>query len=233
MYCTQCGNAISLSDKFCNKCGSEKRNGATHDPGDRQQLPKFGNPYTKWWGEIPEKKVFSSPYEWLNQKNTLLVFDNHLALMPGADKRNKIVNFLAATPLSFTLVGGPLVAGRSIMDKIKNTSEGFDSEIKYEIFSNGGFVWCRKNDAEIWEFQKKGFLGKAAPAFYAIFCPFVSILGNLPFLFPLTDTQESMTNPYKKIGCKIVVKNTNLSDKEITDTYYSVYKNFCYGQIGQ
>jgi len=229
MLCTQCQNDIGANDRYCSNCGNKTTaldNKVTQVLINQYQLPRFGNPYTKWWAEIPEKKSFPAPYEWLNQKNTLLVFDNYLALTPGVEKRSKVINFISGTTFSWTLLGGPLVAARSIKDKISNSSEGFDSDVKHEIFDKGGFVWCCKHDAEIWEFQKKSIIGKGSPAFYALYGEFFSISGKIPFLFPLTDTQESMTNPYKKIGCEIVVKATNLSDKEITPTYIETYKNY-------
>ncbi len=99
MFCSQCGNEIELSDKFCNKCGAAalKPNvNATPTTITSQQMPHFGIPYAKWWGGLPGIKPFPEPYEWLYQQNTLLVYGNHLALVQGAEKRSGFANMMTS-----------------------------------------------------------------------------------------------------------------------------------------
>ncbi len=188
-----------------------------------QQIPNFGSPNAKWWGELTEKKTFPKPYNWLNKKNTLLVFENHLALMPGAEDRSETANML--TSGAFALVGGVIGAARSVKDKISNKLESFDSVRSRDLFNAGNLLWCKKIDAEIWEIQKKRFLGMKTPSHTALYCRFVSLTGIIYYLFPLQETQESFLDPVNSIGCKIVIKANGLSDNEALIAYKNLFKN--------
>src|SRR5437870_2285355 len=121
MFCSQCGNEINLSDKFCGKCGTAALKpsvNATPATVTSPQMPHFGSPYTKWWGGLPGIRPFPEPYEWLYQQNTLVVFDNHLALVRGAEKRSGFANMM--TSGGFGLVGGVFSAARGVKDIISN-----------------------------------------------------------------------------------------------------------------
>lgn len=145
MFCTQCGNEIDLNTKYCDNCGIAvlKKNISVRPSVEKiLQMPNFGNLHTKWWGRVPETEPFSEPYEWLNKKNTLLVFEKHLALVPGAEKRNKLAD--ASSSGQLVLVGGAFSVVRTIKDKISNKLEDTSSEWARNLFDTGELIWCQK-----------------------------------------------------------------------------------------
>lgn len=226
MFCSQCGNAINLSDKFCGKCGTAALKpslNAIPAAVISPQMPNFGGPHTKWWGGLPGIKPLAEPYGWLYQQNTLLVFDNHLALVRGAEKRSAFAS--AMTSGAFGLVGGVLGAARSVKDKIGNKFTNTDTERTQDLFNAGEFVWCKKTDAEIWEVQRKRFLGMKTPSLYALSCAFNSLSGILQFLFPLNDTQESFKSPIDNLGCKIIIKAKGLTEDEAPIAFKNLFKD--------
>src|SRR5687767_10545509 len=127
MFCSQCGNAINLSDKFCSKCGTASTTNlqSTTTAVFSPQMPNFGSPYARWWGSASAVTPFREPYEWLTERSTLLVFDNYLALVRGAEKRSDAADSVTSGAF-FGLVGG-VAAGlfgtaRALKDKISNKS---------------------------------------------------------------------------------------------------------------
>ncbi len=225
MFCSQCGNAINLGDKFCVKCGTIASTPSIHSTSAATitpQMPNFGNPYAKWWAEASAVTPFPEPYEWLAQRSTLLVFDNHLAVVPDSEKRSDVADLTTA----FALVGGVFGAARAIKDKISNKFTNIGSEQALDQFDAGKFVWCKKTDAEIWEVQEKRFLGMKGPSLYVLSCSFNSLLsGTLRFLFPLNSTQESFKNPIDNIGCKFIIKAEGLTEDEALIAYNNLYKD--------
>lgn len=224
MFCSQCGNAINLSDKFCVKCGTIASTPSIHSTSAAvisPQMPNFGNPYAKWWAKASAVTPFPEPYQWLTQRSTLLVFDNHLAVVRYAEKRSDVADLSTA----FALVGGVFGAARAIKDKISNKSTNIGSEQARDLFNAGKFVWSKKTDAEIWEVQQKRFLGLKTPSLYVLSCAFNSLVGSLRFLFPLNDTQESFMSPFNNFGCKIIIKAKGLTEDEASIAYKNLYKD--------
>jgi len=133
MFCRQCANEINLNDKYCNKCGTAilaSHNDPTQKPVTKPQTPNFGSPKAKWWGKLPEKKSFPKPYEWLNEKNTLIIFDNHLALVRGTEESSqaaKMMTAVGAGGLALLPVGIAVGAARNLKDKITNKLDNYDS----------------------------------------------------------------------------------------------------------
>ncbi len=226
MFCSQCGNALNLSDKFCVKCGTAVSIPRVHlQPAAAisPQMPHFGSPNAKWWGKATAATPFPEPYEWLSQRNTLLVFGNHLAIVPNAEKRSETADLV--TSGAFALVGGLFGAARSIKDKLSNKSTGIDSEQASNLFDAGEFVWCKKTDAEVWEVETKRLLGYPMSSYTALSCTFNSLTGSLRFLFPLDDTQESFMSPVNNLGCRIIIKAKGLTDDEASIAYKNLYKD--------
>src|SRR5438876_948845 len=84
---------------------------------------------------------------------------------------------------------------------------------------------CGTADAEIWEVQRKRFLGMKTPSLYALSCVFNSLAGTLHFLFPLNDTQESFKSPIDNLGCKIVIKAEGLTEDEAPIAFKNLFKD--------
>jgi hypothetical protein len=189
------------------------------------QIPNFGNLTAKWWGGLSDIKPHPEPYKWLYEQNTLLVFDNHLALVPGTEKRSEIADAITSGALG--LMGGVFAVARIAKDKIINKSIEYDSIRTHQLFNVGKFVWCKKADAEIWEIQKKRFLGMETPSHMALYCKFNSLLGRLNFMFPLVHSQESLlASPIDNLGCKIIIKAKGLTDHEAEIAREDMYKKF-------
>lgn len=189
------------------------------------QVPNFGSLKTKWWSHIPNKKAFPEPYDWLNQKATLLVFENHLALICGAKEGDRVLN---AAP-AFGLVGGGIIASAIIIkNKISNKLDSYDCIRAQELFNAGQFIWCKKSDAEIWEIKRKWgiewSIGCKEQSNYAIHCKFISLTGTLPILFPLEHTDATTWNGAKSMGCKIIIKANGLTDAEAATAYNNLFK---------
>jgi len=83
MFCSRCGTQLSDTDRFCSKCGKAAAMRApiheqhTPDSKSTSNIPlSFGSPVTRWWLPFKGKGAFPAGYEWLEQRNTLLVCRN-------------------------------------------------------------------------------------------------------------------------------------------------------------
>ena len=165
------------------------------------QMPSLGILKTRWWGHgyLREKKAFTEPYNWLNQEQTLLIFKNHLGLVPGM-KEIQTHDFLKVAE-AMGAMGLVVSAGRSIKNKIINISDSYDPISTQALFDTGQFIWCEKSDAEIWEIRRKWgikwSIGGDERSNYAIYC--------------------------KSIGCKIIIKADGLTDDEADIAYRSLF----------
>jgi hypothetical protein len=234
MFCSQCGTAIDSGDKFCGKCGK-----AILVAGDQTtvatvastQMPNFGTPNARWWYGINGVQPFPSPYGWFYQVNTLLVFDKYLALIPGKKEQSEIGEFFASG-VGFGVFGLVTGAIGSVAMDIKNRldkkSAGLDSEKAASLFELGTFVWCKKEDAEIWQVKgKKNWLGKEPAPSSVLACSFNSKLGPLPHVFRLVNTDVPMfaRDHIGDIGCRIVVKANGLTDDETKKVFSDFFKD--------
>lgn len=234
MFCSKCGKKITNVDKFCGSCGvllhaendhAEQASTATH------QLPVFGNVKSKWWGGLATLatiRTLPKPYDWLYGNNTLMVFENHFVLIPGAEKRSGLANTMTSgiVPAVGLLFG----AARIIKDKISNNAASLTASELTQQFCAGELVWCRKDDAEIWALKGKRFLGigQDSAAQNMLSCKFNSLNGVLNVLFPLDErnAQESMLgDPFASLGCKIIVKANGLTIIEVQEAFKGFYKD--------
>lgn len=189
--------------------------------GDLTGDAQLRQPVYKMVGGLPGIKPFPEPYGWLYQQNTLLVFDNHLALVRGAEKRSGLANMMGG----FGLVGDVFSAARGVKDIISNKFTDLDSKRASDLFNVGELVWCKKADAEIWQVQRKRFLGIETPSSNVLSCAFNSLTGTLHFIFPLVNTQESFKSPIDNLGCKIIVKAKGLTDDEVLIAFKDLFKD--------
>lgn len=234
MFCPNCGSQLSGQDNFCARCGQQRRElpqpsaQSRHSP---TRVPTLGVLKTKWWTDRPVNAAFPPPYDWLNGGAILHVFVEHLAFQNGKEHRSAAADVvtsgaMAGFGLAGALVGGAFGVARSIKDNISNRIQTQEDEKLQSLFESGALVWCSKADAEIWEIKQKRFFGLATPSRYALYCPLESTAGNLKFLFPLTQTQESLLDPYKSLGCTFSVKAQGLSEDEADRAFTAMFDEF-------
>ena len=81
MFCSQCGTQMDEADRFCAKCGkstttvpvSVHAQKASSFEREVAAPLSFGVPENRWWLPFKGKAPFPAGYEWLEQRNTLLV----------------------------------------------------------------------------------------------------------------------------------------------------------------
>lgn len=220
MFCSKCGSSTAPSDTFCSKCGSllsVQKADSSADSRTTAPPASFGKVNTKWWAQPPLQFSLPDPYDWLNGPTNLLVFDNHLSIVPGKDKAVRGSDALAA----LALLGGALLVARSIKDKIRNKLDTYDSVRVLNAYEAGRLIWCKKSDAEVWEVRHSR--GVEPAVLRALYCAYVSLAGPLPFLYPLENPQSMWLNPIRALGCRSVVKATDVPK---TDGYMEYLRLF-------
>jgi len=232
MFCTQCGHEFGTADSFCATCGTSSERVASSPAAalgapvaNGITIPAFGRAKLKWWGHLPPVKAnFPEPYSWLLKDITLTVFENYLTVTPGSEHRSEAADI--ATGGGMPLVS--LVAGsvRSVKDKVVTALGTPSSEAFQQSFAAGELLWCRKNEAEVWEFQQKRFLGLKTPSRYALICRLTSTSTKIRFVFPLDRTQETFFDPVSAIGCHVTVKANGIREDEMVAAYADAVRSF-------
>jgi hypothetical protein len=85
MMC-KCGAELRDTDLFCPRCGLPVPEAKTKLPTGfqpRPTTPYFGRPKNRWWLPFHGKSDFPRGYEWLDERNTLLICADHLVLLQG------------------------------------------------------------------------------------------------------------------------------------------------------
>ena len=211
MFCSRCGSSAAPNDTFCSKCGSllsDQKVPLSADSLTTEPPVSFGKVITKWWAEPPLQFSLPDPYDWLNGPTNLLVFDNHLSIVPGKDRAVRGSDVLGV----FALLGGALLAARSIKDKVRNELDAYDSTRVLRQYEAGKLIWCRKSDAEVWEVRHSR--GVEPTVLRALYCAHTSLAGPLPFLYPLENPQSMWLNPIQTLGCRVLVKATDMSKSD-------------------
>ena len=233
MFCTQCSRRLAATDHFCGACGVATAL-VRNDPesssfapaaANKTVIPAFGRARLKWWGHLPPVRVnFSEPYSWLLKDITLTVFENYLTVTPGSERRSEVADIATGGGMPLvTLVAGSV---RSVKDKIDTAFGTPSSEAFQQSFTAGELLWCRKNDAEIWEFQQKRFLGLKTPSRYALSCRLTSTSTTIRFIFPLDRTQATFFDPVNAIGCHITTKVNGIKEDDMVAVYADAVRSF-------
>lgn len=223
MFCNQCGTKAINDARFCSKCGAA----LSVTPAVTQQKSEylssasntaplsFGTPITRWWGSFKGKSSFPKGYEWLEQRNTLLVCRNHLVLLQGDEKRSAALNIIQA----MGLIGGVVGAIRSFKDVISNKKFELSGELSARLFEDKLMVWCKKSDAKIWRYHEKPWMFIKSSS-EQLYCKFNSQAGDLHSCFVLWCTAESggqCKGDIDEFGCQIVDVGHNIPDKKVPD----------------
>ncbi|GJQ56566.1 MAG: hypothetical protein HKUEN07_31350 [Rhodocyclaceae bacterium] len=191
----------------------------------RVVIPAFGRARLKWWGHLPPVKVaFPEPYSWLLGDITLTVFENYLTVTPGSERRSDAAGIATGGGMPLvTLVAGSV---RSVKDKVVTVLGTPSSEALGQSFAAGELLWCRKNEAEIWEFQQKRFFGLKTPSRHALNCSLHSTSRKIRFLFPLDRCQETFFDPVNAVGCGVIVKASGIKEDDMVEAYADAVRSF-------
>jgi hypothetical protein len=155
---------------------------------------------------------------------TLTVFENYLTVTPGADRRSEVADIVTGGGMPLvTLVAGSV---RSVKDKVVTALGTPTVDALQHTFAAGELLWSRKNDAELWEFQQKRFLGLKTPSRYLLNCSLNSPSMKIPFLFPLDRSQETFFDPVNAIGCSIVVKRAGIREDDMVGACAEAVRSF-------
>ena len=182
MFCSQCGMRVVSGARFCSNCGAPLAN-ASSDVAQVTNKPPlvtdFGsavlrNAVNRWWLPFKGKGPFPSGYEWLEQRNTLLICPQHLVLLQGDEKRSAALDIISA----MGLVGGVVGSLRSLKDVVTNRKFELSSALATRLFNDRLMVWCRKSDALIWQYHEKPWMFIKSSS-EQLYCQFNSKAGVL------------------------------------------------------
>jgi hypothetical protein len=216
MFCTHCGKEINLTDKFCASCGNSlsQDNSKFTFRANQKDVPYFGKPLRKWWLSFGCKNNFSNEYSWISERNTLIIYQDYLALFRGDEKRSYALDVVSA----MGLVGGLVAGVRSVKDQM-NTNEQFslDTDALQKLFDEKLLVWCKKDDAEIWRYNEKPWMFIKSSS-EQLFCRFESSSNSINAIAKLWCTAESGGHAKGDVdgfGCKVIHKANNISEKDV------------------
>jgi Predicted membrane protein len=223
MFCSQCGIQVNDDDRFCAQCGNSL--GSIPVSNNHQKAPNavrevstrlsFGIPETRWWLPFKGKASFPTGYEWLEKRNTLLVFRNHLALVEGDEKRSAALDVVQG----MGLVGGIVAAVRGVKDSFLNKKLELSAEQAERLFEDRLLVWCKKSDAIIWRYHEKPWMFIKSSS-EQLYCPFSSKDGTLhacAVLWCTADYSGHGKGDIDGLGCRIVDAGQNLSEKKVPE----------------
>lgn len=223
MFCSQCGIQMDEADRFCTKCGkstnaapvSVQAQQASTSVREAATPLSFGIPETRWWLPFKGKASFPAGYEWLEQRNTLLVCRNHLVLLQGDEKRSAALDVVQV----MGLVGGMVGAVRGVKDSFLNKKLELSVEQAERLFADRLLVWCRKSDAVIWRYHEKTWMFIKSSS-EQLYCKFNSIAGILHACSVLWCTDQytgSAKGDIEVLGCQIVDSGHNLPEKKVPE----------------
>lgn len=223
MFCSQCGTQINDSDRFCAKCGNPTI--AASVPVNAQQNSLSGNgivaplyfgvPENRWRLPFKGKKSFPPGYEWLEERNTLLVCRNHLVLVEGDEKRSAALDVVQA----MGLVGGVVGAVRGVKDSFLNKRLELSVEHTERLFEDRLLVWCKKSDAIIWRYHEKPwmFIKSSSEQIYCQFQSKAGILHACSVLWCTADGTGHGKGDIDGLGCRVVDAGHNLPEKKVRE----------------
>lgn len=178
-------------------------------------LLSFGAPETRWWLPFKGKASFPAGYEWLEQRNTLLVCRNHLILVEGDEKRSAALNIVEA----MGFVGGIVGAVRGVKDSFLNKNLELSIDHAERLFAEKLLVWCKKSDAIIWRYHEKPWMFIKSSS-EQLCCPFNSKDGTLHACAVLWCTAEYTGHgkgDIKGLGCRIVDAGHGIPEKKVPE----------------
>lgn len=237
MLCPTCGKNTEGNLAYCTHCASrlprvvryEEMQVLSEAPEPaltaNLDMPYFGPPVARCWGPFKGKSSYPLGYEWISQRNTLLICEDHLLLINGDEKRSGALDILSA----MGLVGGVVSAIRATKDALANNRFNLTSSAATTLFLEMQLIWCAKSDAEIWRYEKKPWMFIKSHA-DQLYCKFNSMAGTIHCCLVLNST-DSTTAKYQEENeaefpqtwsgididslFKVIVIKRDVPDKEI------------------
>jgi len=222
VFCSQCGTRANEAARFCSKCGTALEIAPAISPSERARLATssaqplaFGVPVNRWWGPFEGKAPFPLGYEWLQQRNTLLVCRNHLVLLQGDEKRSAALDIIQAMGLVGAMVG----AFRNLVDVVSSKKLELSGELASRLFDAKLMVWCKKNDAVVWRYNEKPWMFIKSSS-EQLYCKFTSQAGDLHACFVLWCTANYTGHgkgDIEGLGCQIVDVGHSIPAKKVPE----------------
>ncbi|MBC7860510.1 MAG: zinc ribbon domain-containing protein [Burkholderiaceae bacterium] len=223
MFCSRCGVVATDEARFCSKCGTSLDEDldplarSTHQPAIAMEADplSFGNPSNRWWVPFMGKNSFPSGYEWLEQRNTLLVCPNHLVLLQGDEKRSGALDIIQ----SMGLVGSAVGVIRNLKDAVANKKFELSGALATRLFEEKLMVWCRKSDAVIWRYHEKPwmFIKSSSEQLYCQFNSKAGVLHACCILWCTAEDTGHGKGDIEGFGCRIVDAGSNLPEKKVPE----------------
>lgn len=221
MFCSQCGAKSAEEDRFCSNCGkaitapsvdAQNSSSAVHKPSASLS---FGTPNTRWWLPFKGKNPFPPGYEWLEQRNTLLVCDNHLVLVQGDEKRSAALDVVE----TMAMVGAIVGAIRGVKDSFLNMKHELSANHAERLFADRLLVWCNKSDAVIWRYHEKPwmFIKSSSEQLYCKFNSLDDILHACAVLWCTAQYSGRAAGDMDSLGCRFVDAGHNLPEKNVAE----------------
>lgn len=188
MFCTECGAVISVRDKFCAKCGGISSSSVVSNSAAVEivALPQFGTPVARCWGPFKNKRTYPSGYEWVSQRNTLLICKNHLLLIKGNEKRSGSLDIVSSMGLIGGLVGVVRATKDAMVTKAFEQSS-IDARTAYE---KRQMIWCDTRDATIWRYERKPWMFIKSHS-DQLYCKFNSMAGTIHCCLVINSTDDT------------------------------------------
>ena len=223
MFCSQCCMKVGSEARFCSKCGAPVAAGLSDPARDTNKTPlaaesvplSFGTPSNRCWLPFKGKGPFPSGYEWLEQRNTLLICPHHLVLLQGDEKRSAALDIISA----MGLVGGMIGAFRSLKDVVTNKKFELSGALATRLFEDKLMVWCRKSDAMVWRYHEKPwmFIKSSSEQLYCQFNSKAGVLHACCILWCTAEYTGHGKGDIEGFGCRIVDAGMVLPEKKVPE----------------
>lgn len=170
-------------------------------------------------GALPIEVEFSPQFQWLGRRVRLLAFDEFLVVQPASigPSRAEILNAAA-----YGVVGLSPPVHREAT-KAHSTLGSNDAARRADL---GELIWCRKAEAEVWEFRRTTVFGMRAPSSYVVKANWMSATGPIVFLFPLSEPGRVFPLSVPRLDCRKVVVANSRSAKEARIVYLRMLEAF-------
>ncbi|MGN8005991.1 hypothetical protein ACTJKQ_22635 [Acidovorax sp. 22279] len=179
-------------------------------------VPELAGIKASCLGVLPIDVDFAPQFQWLGRKVRLLAFDEFIVVKPASigPSRAEILSTAA-----YGVVGlsppvhreAPSISGSTDVARQADLDE---------------LIWCRKAEAEVWEFRRTTVFGMRAPSSYVVKANWTSATGPIAFLFPMSEPGKVFPLSVPQLDCRKVVVANSRSAKEARIVYLRLLEAF-------